>query len=70
MFASLLHVYIQIVLHKQLCLDVIKMYKEMSKLFFLNIVLLVIEMIDALPIVVKIISNNDLGMKKIDSSYI
>lgn len=36
------------------------MYKEMSKLFFLNIVLFVIEMIDVLPIVVKIISNNGL----------
>lgn len=45
------------------------MHKEMSKLFFLNIVLFVIEMIDALSIVVKIISNNELGMKKIDSSY-
>lgn len=45
------------------------MYKEMSKLFFLNIVLFVIEMIDVLLIVVKIISNNDFGMKKIDSLY-
>lgn len=32
----------------------------MSKLLFLNIVLFVIEMIDVLPIVVKIISNNGL----------